>query len=134
MFLQQLMSGFALGCVYGLVALGFVLIYKATDVLNFAQGELMVVGAFMAYTFITYLHLPFWLSFMLSLVFMAVFGMVLERLFMRPLLGEPVFAMVIAIQTGVRLVYMAVQADTEAALSQALHETMIGDAVVKRTA
>ena len=51
-FLQQLVSGIAVGCVYALVALGFVLIYKATDIVNFAHGEVMMVGAFLGLTFI----------------------------------------------------------------------------------
>ena len=45
-FVQQLVSGIALGCVYGLIALGFVLVYKATEVVNFAQGDLMMLGGF----------------------------------------------------------------------------------------
>ena len=51
-FVQQLVSGVALGCVYGLIALGFVLVYKATEVVNFAQGDLMMLGGFFAFTFI----------------------------------------------------------------------------------
>src|SRR5713101_2692307 len=51
-FVQQLVSGIALGCVYGLIALGFVLVYKATEVVNFAQGDLMMLGGFFAFTFI----------------------------------------------------------------------------------
>ena len=51
-FIQQLVSGVALGCVYGLIALGFVLIYKSTEVVNFAQGDLMMLGGFFAFTFI----------------------------------------------------------------------------------
>ena len=57
MILQQIVSGFATGCIYALVALGFVLIYKTTDVLNFAQGELVMLGAFVAYTFIAVFQL-----------------------------------------------------------------------------
>ena len=56
---QQLVSGAAIGCVYGLVALGFVLIYQATKVVNFAQGELLMVGAFLALTFINILGMNF---------------------------------------------------------------------------
>ena len=51
-FLQQLVSGIAVGCVYALVALGFVLIYKATDIVNFAHGEVMMVGALTSWTII----------------------------------------------------------------------------------
>ena len=54
-FVQQLVSGIALGCVYGLIALGFVLVYKATEVVNFAQGDLMMLGGFFAFTFIIFI-------------------------------------------------------------------------------
>ncbi len=94
MLLQLITSGLALGCIYSLVALGFILIFKSTDVLNFAQGELMLVGAFLAYTFIVYLNMPFWLAFILTIICSAVFGMLLERVFMRPLLGQPILALV----------------------------------------
>ena len=57
--LQLLLSGLAAGSIYALVAIGFVLIYKATDVVNFAQGEMMMVGAYLCFTFRTYLTLPF---------------------------------------------------------------------------
>ena len=58
MIVQQIISGLALGCVYGLIALGFVLIFKATEVINFAQGEMMMIGAFVAYALITMLNVP----------------------------------------------------------------------------
>ena len=73
-FTQQLISGVALGCVYGLIALGFVLIYKATEVVNFAQGEIMMLGAFMSVTFIATLGLNYWLSFLLCVIAMAIIG------------------------------------------------------------
>lgn len=68
MIVQQIISGLALGCVYGLIALGFVLIFKATEVINFAQGEMMMIGAFVAYTLITMLHVPFVLARLLVLL------------------------------------------------------------------
>ena len=52
MFFQQIVNGLAMGCIYALVAVGFVLIYKATEVINFAQGEIMMVGAFVAFTIV----------------------------------------------------------------------------------
>jgi hypothetical protein len=79
-FLQQLFSGVALGCVYGLIALGFVLIYKATEVVNFAQGEVMMIGAFLSYTFIATLGLNYWLGFAMCIVCMAIIGSLIERL------------------------------------------------------
>ena len=92
--LQTIISGIAIGCIYGLVALGFVLIYKATELINFAQGEFMMIGAFMAYTFIGLLQLNYWLAFLFTVVFMWVFGMLLERILLRPLVGQPAFAIV----------------------------------------
>ena len=94
MFWQLAISGMALGCVYALIALGFVLIFKATEVINFAQGEFMMLGAFLAFSILNYGHLPFWMSVLLTLFIMAGFGAVLDRLVMRYLVGEPVFAMV----------------------------------------
>ncbi len=95
-FLQQLIGGVALGCVYGLIALGFVLIYKATEVVNFAQGEIMMLGAFLSYTFIATFGLNYWIGFALCLVCMAIIGSVIERLVVRPILGYPQFSIVMA--------------------------------------
>ncbi|MFC1823971.1 branched-chain amino acid ABC transporter permease [Thermodesulfobacteriota bacterium] len=93
MLLEQLISGLATGCVYALVALGFVLIYKTTEVLNFAQGELLMIGAFMGFTFISLFKLPLLLSLVCTLAFMAFFGIIIERIFLRPLIGQPPFAL-----------------------------------------
>ncbi|MDP6352123.1 MAG: branched-chain amino acid ABC transporter permease [Alphaproteobacteria bacterium] len=93
-FSQQVVSGTAIGCVYALVALGFVLIFKATEVVNFAQGELMMIGAFLAFTFIVVLGMNFWIGGLLAVVVTALFGGVLDRTVMRPMVGQPVFAIV----------------------------------------
>ena len=61
-FLQLVISGVAQGCIYGLIALGFVLIYKATETVSFAQGELMMLGAFGGLAAMTMMGFPFWLS------------------------------------------------------------------------
>lgn len=95
-FVQQTISGIAVGCVYGLIALGFVLIYKATEVVNFAQGELMMLGAFLSYTFIASLGLNYWLGFAACVVCMAILGMIMERAVVRPILGYPQFSIVMA--------------------------------------
>ena len=89
---QLLISGLSLGCVYGLIALGFVLIYKATEMVNFAQGEMMMLGAFVAYGFVNVLGWPFLPGFLATLAVMALVGVVLERFLLRPMLGEPPFA------------------------------------------
>ena len=66
-FVQQLVSGIALGCVYGLIALGFVLVYKATEVVNFAQGDLMMLGGFLGLSFMVVFGMPFWVAFLATL-------------------------------------------------------------------
>ena len=90
--LQLLISGISQGCVYGLIALGFVLIYKATEMVNFAQGDVMMLGAFVAVSFVNLLELPFFVGVVATLTVMALVGALLERLLLRPMIGEPHFA------------------------------------------
>jgi branched-chain amino acid transport system permease protein len=92
--LQLTITGLAWGSVYACIALGFVLIYKATDVFNFAQPELMMLGAYMSFTLITFLRLPFAAAFLGSLVLMALVAAVLEMMVVRPMVGEPVLAVI----------------------------------------
>jgi branched-chain amino acid transport system permease protein len=92
--LQLTITGLAWGSVYACIALGFVLIYKATDVFNFAQPELMMLGAYMAFSLITFLRLPFVVAFLGSLVLMALVGALLEMMVVRPMVGEPVLAVI----------------------------------------
>jgi branched-chain amino acid transport system permease protein len=94
MLIQHLSGGLALGSIYALVALGFILIYKATEVLNFSQGEIMMLGAFVAYSCMVFLNLAFWVSVLLTFVVMGVFGYLTERVLLRPLMGEPLFSLV----------------------------------------
>ncbi len=93
-FLQLVISGISQGCIYGLIALGFVLIYKATETVTFAQGELMMLGAFGGLAGMTLLGFPFWLAVLSSVVAMALFGVLLERVVIRPILGQPAFSIV----------------------------------------
>jgi branched-chain amino acid transport system permease protein len=93
-FLQLVISGIAQGCIYGLIALGFVLIYKATETVSFAQGELMMLGAFGGLACMTMLGFPFWLAVICSIAAMALFGVLLERAVIRPILGQPAFSIV----------------------------------------
>jgi branched-chain amino acid transport system permease protein len=93
--IQTILSGIAMGCVYGLVALGFVLIFKATEVINFAQGELLMLGAFISYTLITFFNFPYWAALLVTIILMGLFGLLLERTVLRSLVGEPVYAIVI---------------------------------------
>ena len=93
--LQLIVGGVAQGCVYGLVALGFVLIYKATEMVNFAQGDLMMLGACVALTFIGTMGLNYWLGFLVAALCMAVFGYLLDAVVLRRIIGQPQFAVVI---------------------------------------
>jgi branched-chain amino acid transport system permease protein len=93
-FIQLVISGISQGCIYGLIALGFVLIYKATETVSFAQGELMMLGAFGGLASMTFLGFPFWLAVLSAIAAMAVFGMLLERIVIRPILGQPAFSIV----------------------------------------
>ena len=92
--LQLVISGIAQGCIYGLIALGFVLIYKATETVTFAQGELMMLGAFGGLAGMTMMGFPFWLAIISSIAAMALFGVLLERVVIRPILGQPAFSIV----------------------------------------
>ena len=95
--LQLLVSGLANGCIYGLIALGFVLIYKATEQVNFAQGDMMMLGAFitLGLTNVEYLGLPFWLSCILAVLLMALISYVLDLSLLRRMSGESQIAVVI---------------------------------------
>ena len=95
--LQLLLSGFASGCGYGLIALGFVLIYKATEAVNFAQGDMMMFGAFVTIwlTNSDYNGLPFWLSVPIMMLIMGGFGYLIERIFLRQVIGQSQIAIAI---------------------------------------
>ncbi len=92
--LQVLISGISQGCIYGLIALGFVLIYKATETINFAQGELMMLGAFLGLTATVVMGLPYWAGVPVALAGMALAGLLIERVALRPILGQPAFSVV----------------------------------------
>lgn len=92
--LQVLVSGVAAGCIYGLIALGFVLIYKATETVSFAQGDVMMVGGFVALLLLNSWAMPLWLALPLSVLCLAVLGWLLERVTIRPVLGQPAFSIV----------------------------------------
>ena len=93
-FFQLVISGIAQGCIYGLIALGFVLIYKATETVSFAQGELMMLGAFGGLVAMTMLGFPFWLAVPAAILAMALVGVLTERVIIRPVLGQPAFSIV----------------------------------------
>ena len=93
-FIQLTVTGLAWGSVYACIALGFVLIFKSTDIFNFAQPELMMFGAYIAFTLITTLKLPFVLGFFCTLILMILIGSLLEMMVVRPMVGEPVLAVI----------------------------------------
>lgn len=108
--LPYLIGGLANGALYGLLALGFVLVYRATSVVNFAIGEFLLVGAYLTYTFALFLPLPLAILAALPLAFL--FGLLVERGFVRPLLGRSVVAVIMAtiglaaaLDGGVQLVW-----------------------------
>ena len=94
MFGQVLFSGLALGSIYGLVALGFAVIFKATDVFNFAQGMFVVCGAYLAVTAISLLGLPFGLAIVFIIVGAALLGAVIHALLIQPLSGRPMLSVI----------------------------------------
>ena len=95
-FVQQLVSGIALGCVYGLIALGFVLVYKATDAINFAQGEFVMLAGLIVVTVLGFEAAPLFAAIVIVLAAMIGFGFGLERVVLRPLLGRPVVSVIMA--------------------------------------
>jgi branched-chain amino acid transport system permease protein len=110
-FLQQMISGAAVGTVYALVALGFVMVHKSTRIFNFAQGELMMLGAFFAYTFIILFGLPFWLGGILAIASVALFGAGLDRILLRRMVGSKpftIFMLTVGIGFCIRSIVMLV--------------------------
>lgn len=91
-----LVNGVIVGMLYGVVAMCFVLIYKSTQVVNFAQGEFVVLGAWACLWLVTSMGLPFWLAFLFSLVFMTLFGVAVQVILLRPLVGEPIISVIMA--------------------------------------
>ena len=90
-----IVSGLSIGLMYSLIALGFVLVYKATDAINFAQGEFVMLAGFMATTALTF-YLPIWGAIASAIIGMIVMSFALERTVLRPLLGRPVVAVIMA--------------------------------------
>lgn len=106
-FIQLTVYGMANGAVLALAALGFVLIYKATSVINFAQGELLLVGAYLFYTAFVLLRLPLAVAVVAGVVAAAALGVAVERLVLRPLIGENPIS-VIMVTIGLAAVLKAI--------------------------
>lgn len=93
-FFQFLISGIAVGSIYALAALGFVLIYKSSRVINFANGQIIAIGAFLAYGMTTFWKLPFLLAVLLSAILTALLGFIIERVFLKKLVGQPIISVI----------------------------------------
>lgn len=106
-FLQLVVNGLVVGSIYALVAMGFVIIYKSSSVLNFAQGEFLLLGAYVSLALLTRWHVPFYATVLLTLAFAAVLGLAIERLILRPMIGEPVVS-VIMVTLGLSSILRAV--------------------------
>jgi branched-chain amino acid transport system permease protein len=104
--LQLTINGAASGCIYGIIALGFVLIYKATEMINFAQGEFMMLGGFVAFSLIAGLGLNYWLGAFLAIIIMAAFGFLLDAVVLRRVIGQPSFA-VVMLTLGLGFIFRA---------------------------
>lgn len=93
--IQLLLIGISQGCFYGLIALGFVLIYKATEMINFAQGDMMMLGMFLGITVTVAMGLPFWSAIPICMLAMGVFGYLMDVLIFRRVIGQPAFVIVV---------------------------------------
>jgi branched-chain amino acid transport system permease protein len=102
-FLQQVFSGLAAGSIYASVALALVMIYRSTDLVNFAQGEMAMFSTYIAWSLVN-ADMPFWAAFFITLVVSFVGGMVIERVLIRPVENAPVLAAVV-VTIGLLLIF-----------------------------
>jgi len=93
-FLQLVITGFSLGMVYALIAIGFVIILKCSNVFNIAQGHFVMIGGYLGFTFLVPFGLPIWVSLLLSIVAAIIMGLLIERLTLRPLVGQSLHAVI----------------------------------------
>ncbi|MCP4750207.1 MAG: branched-chain amino acid ABC transporter permease [Proteobacteria bacterium] len=104
---QTIITGVSVGCIYAIIALGLVMLFKATEVFSFVHGEIMMLGAFIAFSAITFFSVPYVVAFLAAVVFSAVLGILVERITIRPLIGEPVFTIAI-LTIGLGYIFRAV--------------------------
>ena len=88
-FLQLIVTGLAQGMVYALIAIGFVIILKCSEVFNIAQGHFVLIGGYLGYTFLVPLGLPIWAALLSAIAVAAVMGLLIERLMLRPWWANP---------------------------------------------
>ncbi|MGY0217648.1 branched-chain amino acid ABC transporter permease [Endozoicomonadaceae bacterium StTr2] len=106
LLLQLTVNGLIVGLLYGVIAMCFVLIYKSTQVVNFAQGEFLLIGAWICWSTLVWLKLPFFVGFLLTLGFMTLFGILIQAIFLRPMIGEPIIS-VIMVTIGLSMFFQA---------------------------
>lgn len=102
---QLIVEGLAMGACYGLFGLAVVIIYKTSEVVNFAAGEMAMFSTFIAFHVLTFYHCPFWLAFLIALVFAALLGVLIEFFFIRPA-KNPTLLGLIVITLGAELLLM----------------------------
>ena len=107
LLLQLAVNGLIVGALYGVVAMSFVLIYKASQVVNFAQGEFLLIGAWVCWWLLTKYQVPFVFGMLITFTFMLVFGIALQVLVLRPLIGEPIIS-VIMVTIGLSIFFQAI--------------------------
>jgi branched-chain amino acid transport system permease protein len=93
-FLQLVITGFGLGMVYALIAIGFVIILKCSKAFNIAQGQFVMIGGYLGYTFLITFHLPVWAAILAAIVVAMLLGALIERLTLRPLVGQSALAII----------------------------------------
>jgi len=92
--LQLVITGFGLGMVYALIAIGFVIILKCSKAFNIAQGHFVMIGGYLGFTFLVTFHMPVWASLLAAITVAVVMGLLIERLTLRPLVGQSVLAII----------------------------------------
>lgn len=102
-FFQFIFAGLAQGCIFALVALGFTIIFKASEVINFAQGEFVFLGAFLAWEGVFVWHLNFFLALLIAIAASVLVGILFERLALRRMIGRPVFS-IIMVTIGLQVI------------------------------
>ena len=105
--IQLLVNGFIIGLLYGVVAMSFVLIYKSSQVVNFSQGEFLLVGAWACWWLLAKFSLPFYIAFLLTLLFMMLFGILVQIIILKPLIGEPIIS-IIMVTIGLSIFFQAI--------------------------
>jgi len=94
LFLQLAVTGFSVGIVYALIAIGFVIILKCSQAFNIAQGHIVMIGGYIGFTFLVMVGLPLWAALLAAIATAVIMGLLIERLTLRPLVGQPVLAVV----------------------------------------